>query len=615
MTDAVAEAPAVETTSGTLPYNDIVPGAVIGLWAESSERGLMVAPDKLLDLIIHLRDKEGYDFLSNVTCVDYQTYGGKQRAGIEARFDTVYHLFSTSKGGTHLKLHVPVPEDDTVPSATSIYPGANLMEREVYDLFGIKFAGHPNLRRILLWEGFNGYPMRKDWQEAYYESEAKPFKSRHPAKGYEFHEDKLPWGKNTTYPQDWDPEDWKEPITYVPVSQAPETNGNGAHHLQTQSLVVNLGPHHPSTHGVFRMLARVEGETVLALEPEMGYLHRNHEKIGERNTWLMNMPYTDRLDYLNSMSNNLAYALAVEKMLDIEVPERANYIRIIMAEFSRIINHLWSIGFILNDLGALQTPALYAIEEREMILDLFEEVSGARMMCNYMRFGGVVRDLTPNWLKRARYLVHDRLPRMMDELDELLSGNEIVKVRGRGVGYLSPQDLIALSVSGPMIRAARVPYDIRKAEPYCIYDRFEFDVPTLPNRDIYDRYYIRLLEARESVKILRQALRDIPGGEVQGLPAYASATLEQGFGQIMGGKGGYTFRPPEGEVYQRIEAPKGELGFFLVSDNKATAYRYHVRAPSYINLNALGPMSVGYKIADAVVILGAIDIVLGEVDR
>lgn len=617
MTDAVAEAQSTESTSEQLPYNDAVPGAVVGRWAENTDPGLMVAHDKLLSLLSHLRDNEEYDFLSNVTCVDYSTYGGKLRAEISERFDTVYHLFSTKKGGGHLKLHVPVPEDETVPSATSIYPGANLMEREVYDLFGIKFEGHPNLRRILLWEGFNGHPMRKDWKEAYFEEDAKPFKSRHPAKGYEFHEDKLPWGKNTTYPQDWDPEDWTEPITYVPISQAPGANGsNGSQPaLDTQSIVVNLGPHHPSTHGVFRMIARVEGETILALEPEMGYLHRNHEKIGERNTWLMNMPYTDRADYLNSMSNNLGLALAMEKLLDIEVPERANYIRIIMAEFTRIVNHLWSIGFILNDLGALQTPALYAIEEREMILDLFEEVSGARLMCNYMRFGGVVRDLTPRWVQRARYLVHDRLPRMLDQLDDLLSGNEILNVRGRGVGYLSPQDLIALSISGPMLRAAGVPYDIRKAEPYCIYDRFDFDVPTLPNGDIYDRYYIRLLEARESVKILQQALRDIPGGEVQGSPAYASSTLESGFGEIIGGKGGYTFRPPEGEVYQRIEAPKGELGYFLVSDNKATAYRYHIRAPSYINLNGLGPMSVGYKIADAIVILGAIDIVLGEVDR
>jgi NADH:ubiquinone oxidoreductase subunit D len=268
-----------------------------------------------------------------------------------------------------------------------------------------------------------------------------------------------------------------------------------------------------------------------------------------------------------------------------------------MAELSRVINHTWSVGFILNDLGALQTPALYAIEEREMILDLFEEVSGARMMCNYMRFGGVVRDLTPGWEERARYIVHERLPRALDQLDEMLTGNEILKARGRGVGYLSAKDLLSLSVSGPMIRAAGVAYDIRKAEPYCIYDRFDFDIPTLPESDIFARYYIRLLEARESVKILQQALRDIPGGE------------------FLGGKGGYTFRPAEGEAYARIEAPKGELGYYVASDNKANPYRYHVRAPSYINLNALGPMSVGYKIADAVVVLGAIDIVLGEVDR
>lgn len=581
--------------AGSLPYNDAVAGAVIGTWADDSDKALVVAPDKLLPLLRHLREREGYDFLSSVTCVDYSAYKGKARAGVAERFDVVYHLYSTSKGGGPVRLHVRVPENETLPSATGVYPGANLQEREVYDLYGITFEGHPNLRRVLTWEGFHGHPMRKDWKEAYFEEETKPFKSRHPEGKYVWHEDKLPWGDNQTYPAGWDPDSWEPPVTYVPVSQAPMHDGYGE--LDTQSIVVNLGPHHPSTHGVFRMLTRIEGETILALEPEMGYLHRNHEQIGERNTWLMNMPFTDRLDYINSMSNNFGYALAVEKLLDIEVPERAQYIRVIMAELTRIVNHTWSIGFILNDLGALQTPALYAIEEREMILDLFEEVSGSRMMCNYHRFGGVVRDLTPGWEERAKYLAHDRLPRALDQLDKMLTGNEIVMARGRGVGYLSPQDLIALSVSGPLIRAAGVPYDIRKAEPYSIYDRFDFDIPTLPESDIFARYYIRLLEARESVKILKQALRDLPKGEV------------------LGGKGGYTFRPKEGEAYQRIEAPKGELGYYVVSDNKANPYRYHVRAPSYINLNALGPMSVGYKIADAVVILGAIDIVLGEVDR
>jgi NADH-quinone oxidoreductase subunit D/NADH-quinone oxidoreductase subunit C/D len=592
MSDAtlVAEAPAVDH-----PFAQAVPGAVIGTYAEETEKALVVAPDKLIEFLTYLRDREQYDFLSSVTAVDYSAYKGKLRSGIKDRFEVVYHLYSTHKGGGPVVLHVRVPGNETVPSATLVYPGANLQECEVYDLYGIKFAGHVNLRRTLLWEGFNGHPMRKDWKEAYFEEENKPFKSRHPVGKYNLQEDRLPWASNQTYPAGWDPDSWQEPVTYVPVSQAPVDDDG--YEVETESIVVNLGPHHPSTHGVFRMLTRIEGETILALEPEMGYLHRNHEKIGERNTWLMNMPFTDRLDYLNSMSNNLGYALAVEKLAGIEVPERAQYLRVIMAELSRVVNHTWSIGFILNDLGALQTPALYAIEEREMILDLFEAVSGARMMCNYMRFGGVVRDLPAGWEENARYIVRERLPRLLDELDRLLTGNEILMARGRGVGYLSAEDLLALSISGPMIRAAGVPYDIRKAEPYCIYDRFDFDIPTLTESDIFARYYIRLLEARESVRILKQAFADLPKGET------------------LGGKGGYTLRPPEGEVYQRIEAPKGELGFYLVSDAKPNAYRYHVRAPSYINLNALGPMSVGYKVADAVVILGAIDIVLGEVDR
>jgi len=604
----VAEAPEQTETLA-----DALPGAILGTTSDATDQAYLVAPDKILDVLNHLRDKESYDFLSSVTCVDYAGYKGKQRKDIKARFDVVYHLYSTKKGGGHVVLHAPVPDNETVPSATGVFPGASLQEREIYDLFGVKFAGHPNLRRILLWDGFNGHPMRKDWKEAYFDAETKPFRSRHPKGNYHFHEDKVPWAKNTTYPAGWDPESWQAPVAYVPVSQAPQHQGQAS--LDTESIVINLGPHHPSTHGVFRMLTRVEGETILALEPEMGYLHRNHEKIGERNTYLMNMPYTDRLDYLNSMSNNWGYALAVEKLAGIEVPERAQYIRVIMAEFTRIVNHTWSIGFILNDLGALQTPALYAIEEREMILDLFEAASGSRMMCNYLRFGGVVRDLPAGWLTKARYLANDRLPRALDELDRMLTENEILMARGRGVGYLPAEALISLSVSGPMIRAAGLAYDIRKAEPYGIYDRFDFDIPTLSHSDVYDRYYIRLLEARQSVRILQQALRDIPGGEVQGPSAYASATLGTGFGTIMGGKGGYNLRPPEGEAYGRVEAPKGELGFYLVSDGKPNPWRYHVRSPCYINLNALGPMSVGYKVADAVVILGAIDIVLGEVDR
>ena len=241
-----------------------------------------------------------------------------------------------------------------------------------------------------------------------------------------------------------------------------------------------MGPQHPSTHGVFRMNLRVDGETIVGLKPVMGYMHRNHEKIGERNTFLMNFPFTDRLDYLTSMGNNFGYALAVEQLMgdDAKPPERAEYIRVIMAELTRIASHMWSIGFLLNDLGAFFTPALYAIEERELILDLFEWAAGSRMMCNYFRFGGVAFDLPPGWIERCRGIVNDRLDKKIDELDRYLSENEIVLDRCKGVGVLTREQAINFSTAGPVLRASNVAYDIRRAAPYSIYDRFDFDVIT-----------------------------------------------------------------------------------------------------------------------------------------
>jgi NADH-quinone oxidoreductase subunit C/D len=359
-----------------------------------------------------------------------------------------------------------------------------------------------------------------------------------------------------------------------------------------------MGPQHPSTHGVFRMVIAVEGENVVGLEPEMGYLHRCHEKIGERNTYIMNIPFTDRLDYIASMSNNFGYVLAVEKLTAVQVPERADYLRIIMAEFTRIISHFIAVGFLFNDLGAYFTPALYGMREREFILDLFEAVSGSRMMCNYMRFGGVAADLPGGWIERARELVWNRLPRVMEDFENLLSGNEIFVSRTRGVGVLTAQEAVAYSMAGPMLRASGVPYDLRKVAPYSIYDRFEFDVCSRPEGDVWARFRVRMDEIYQSLRILKQAIEQLPEGPI--MPP---------------GKKQYQVRVPAGEAYSRIEGPKGELGFFVVSDGKPNPYRYHVRAPTFINLTSLEKMSLGHKIADAVVILGAVDIVLGEVDR
>ena len=362
-------------------------------------------------------------------------------------------------------------------------------------------------------------------------------------------------------------------------------------------LELSLGPHHPSTHGVFRMDVVLDGERVVKLKPVFGYLHRNHEKIGESASYLASMPYTDRLDYIGSLTNNWAYALAVEKLAGIPVPERAEYIRVITAELTRLQNHASTIGFLTQEMGASGSPLMYSFREREKILDLFESLTGSRMMCNYMRFGGCRVDLPAGWLEQARKVVAE-FPSFLDEFESLLASNEILLARTQGVGVLSRELAIQGGVTGPILRASGVNYDIRKVDKYGIYERFDFRIPIGEHGDVYDRYMVRMLEMRESLKILGQALRDIPPG-----PIMDAKTKIRGF------------RPKPGEAYGRIESPKGELGFFLISDGSPNPYRYRVRPPSLINLTVLEDMCLGSNVSDVIVIFGTIDIVLGEVDR
>lgn len=561
-------------------------------WATADTRpgysGFIVHPEKLLDFCRCIRDELGYDLLSSVTGVDYLP---------ENKMEVVYHALQTT-GGSPLVFKVQVPrENAVVPSVITIWPGADFQEREAWDLLGIRFDGHPDLRRILMWEGFEGHPLRKDWKEAYYEEDVKPYKSRWPEGHISRIEDIVPLGDNVKYPEDFNPESWTPEGDEALYRGLKKLMLDSNSDLRTDRLIVNLGPQHPSTHGVFRMVVLLDGETIVELKPVFGYLHRNHEKIGERCSWLQNMPFTDRLDYISSMSNNFGYAITVEKLMGITPPERAEYIRVMMAELTRIMSHLVAIGFMLNDLGAFFTPVLYAFEERELILDIFEAVSGSRMMCNYFRFGGVARDLPDGILERIRELVFERLPRKIDEIDRYLTRNEIVRTRCEGVGVLTAEQAIALSATGPILRASGVPYDIRRADPYSIYDRFDFDVAVRYHGDIYDRYLLRLDEIRQSLRILKQAVKGIPEGPV------------------IAGKPQWQVRVPAGESYGRVEGPKGELGFYVVSNGKANPWRYHVRAPSFINLTTLAEMSRGGKVADVVVVLGSIDIVLGEVDR
>ena len=362
-----------------------------------------------------------------------------------------------------------------------------------------------------------------------------------------------------------------------------------------KELTLNMGPQHPSTHGVFRLIMQLDGETVMGVKPVMGYLHRSTEKLGEARTFVQGVTLTDRMDYLAPMTNNLAFALAVEKLASLEVPERAEYIRVIVCELNRIASHLVAIGTFGADVGTWFTPLIYAFREREEILDMFAMCAGVRMNPSYIRFGGVVRDLTPEFVEKAKRFI-EKMDSNIDEYESLLTDNEIFRARTVGVGQLPPELAKASSVTGPILRASGVPYDVRRADPYGIYDRFEFEIPVRYNGDAFDRYMVRVAEMRQSVSICRQALDALPAGEFRGrLPK--------------------NLRPAKGSAYARIESPKGELGFYLVSDGGLAPYRYKVRAPSFINLTCLGELTVGHKIADAVVILGSFDIVMGEVDR
>jgi NADH-quinone oxidoreductase subunit C/D len=615
-------APVGDVTQAINALKEKFPG-VVNDDTRSGFGGVVVDRNRLVEVALAMRDEMGFNYLSSATAVDY--------FGISDHLEMVYHAYRTG-GGPALVFKAQTPRDKAeIPSLIDVWPGADFQEREAWDLYGIHFPGHPNLRRILLWEGFDGHPMRKDWQEAYYEQDQKPFDSRWP-KGFVRRSEELnPYGKNVKYPADIDlsklNSEATEEALYSGLGLGVDVQDldSDDSRIKTDRLVVNLGPHHPSTHGVFRMVVTLNGETIETLEPVMGYLHRNHEKIGERNTWLHNMPFTDRLDYICSMSNNLGYAMAVEKIMSLGArylppTYRSEVIRVLMAELTRIVNHYWAIGFLLNDLGAFFTPALYAIEEREKILDFFEATAGSRMMCNYMRFGGVFKDLPErirgvanlvndnvrdfNTMDYLTELINERLPRSIDALDNFLTESEIVKTRAIGVGYLPPDMAIAYSAAGPLLRASGVAYDIRRAEPYSIYPELDFDVAVRHNGDIYDRYLIRLDEMRESVRILKQLLPRLE--RTKGEPIIAKA-------------GVHTPRIPVGEAYGRVENPKGELGYYIVSEGDEKGpqnpWRYHVRAPSFINLTPLGQMCKGHKIADVVAILGSIDIVLGETDR
>jgi NADH-quinone oxidoreductase subunit D len=384
-------------------------------------------------------------------------------------------------------------------------------------------------------------------------------------------------------------------------------------------MTINMGPQHPATHGVLRVVLELDGEVIVKATPFIGYLHRGVEKLAEARTYLQALTLTDRLDYTNGLSNNLAYCLACERLIDIEVPKRGQYLRVLLAELQRIAAHLIWIGTHALDIGAM-TLLFYAFRERETILDIVEHVTGARLTPSFIRVGGLAADVPPEFEAMVRAFVKD-FPRRVDEYETLLTENIIWKKRTRNVAPLSKEDAVSYGVTGPVLRASGVYYDVRKAYPYSSYEDFDFEIPMGERGDVYDRYDVRMREMRQSNRIVAQAIERLPSGPVNAdAPAFVPppkeaverdmAALIRHFKLMEEG-----FAPPPGEAYGAVESPKGELGFYLVSDGTSKPFRFRIRPPSFLNLGAVPRMIEGQMVADVIAAIGSVDIVLGEIDR
>jgi NADH-quinone oxidoreductase subunit C/D len=569
------------------------PDAITAQSQFRDEVTLVIRPQDLVRVAQFLRDDPDwrFDHLANLTSVDwskYPAYNSKER------FAAIYHLLSTASG-QRLALKVPAPGGDNpaLPTLTGLWAGADWFEREVYDLMGIKFDGHPDLRRILMPLNWPNYPLRKDIPRG---GEPVPFSMTWEDEEFES------FGKQILEAKSVPP---------VPPKQA-DTN---------KHMILNMGPQHPSTHGVLRLIVELDGETVVAVYPDIGYLHSGFEKQGETIRYKDFTPYTDRMDYVSSMSNNLSYALAVEKLMGVEIPQRAQVLRVIMAELQRLASHLvWLGTHVMDASGVSHALLMYAFREREQILDIFELVSGARMTTSYIRPGGIWKDVPPSFDDRIRDVLAS-FPKRIDEYERMITENPIWKARTIGIGKLTRQQALDLGVTGPMLRATGLAFDYRKARPYSGYENYDFEIPTASEGDVYARYIVRIAEMRQSLRIIRQAMDNLPDGPVwtsdrkmalpprQELDTSMEAVIHHFKLNTEG------FIPPKGEVYDCIESPKGELGFYLVSDGTPIPYRLRARTPSFVNLQATDAMVRGGLIADLVVIIGTIDIVLGDVDR
>ncbi|MEY4704949.1 MAG: NADH-quinone oxidoreductase, subunit [Nitrospirota bacterium] len=561
--------------------------------AARAETAVSISATRLLDIARYLHDapEAAFNQLTDICSVDYPED--------PLRFEVIYHLHSLPLC-QRLRLKARIAEDDpTIASVTGIWKGAEFLEREVYDMMGIRFSGHPDLRRILMPEDYTeGYPLRKDF----------------PAEGR---------GWRSEF--DFIPRMDEAPLD-VTDSEIPEEQKNAFRaepglpgSRRKEELLLNMGPQHPSTHGVLRVVLELDGERIVKATPDLGYLHRGVEKLSEGLAYMQIIPHTDRLDYVCAMANNYAYVRSVEKLLEITVPVRAEYIRTIVAEMQRIIGHLFWLGTQALDIGAM-TVFFWTFREREILLDMFEKLCGARLTLNYYRIGGVDSDFTPELVQRMRAFLAT-FPEKVKEYDSLIASNRIWIGRTKNVALLSAEDAINFGCTGPVLRGSGVAYDVRKVEPYGVYDKVDWEVPIGKNGDTYDRYWIRMEEMRQSARIITQCLDQLPAGPIMAeAPQYIPPPKElvmRDMESLIHHFIIYTqgIKPPKAETYCATEAPKGELGFFIVSDGSPRPYRLKIRSPSFVHMGAFDHMARGYLISDIITIFGTYDIVMGECDR
>lgn len=558
------------------PFLEKYPAGSVLPQPESADRDQetwVVSRDVLADLARDLRDhrETRYDLLMDLCGVDFPER--------EERFEAVYHLYSIPRN-RRLRLKVPLPEEDpTVPSLIPVWKAADWFEREAYDMFGFHFEGHPNLRRILTHEAFQGHPLRKDYDAT---------------RRWILPEDKV----------------------YRPKLRVPE----GVSDDMFERMTINIGPSHPAMHGTFRVVAELDGETIVASEVEIGYLHRCFEKMCETHTWQQVIPFTDRLNYCSSFINNVGYCRTVERMLGIEAPPRAVWARTILSEFSRIMDHCVCNGTTLVDAGAL-TNFWYLFQPREEIYGLLEACSGARLTVSYGRIGGLAQELPPDFMERC-YRLLEIIPPFVEDVEKLVDKNTIWQKRSVGTAAISAEEAVNWGWTGPALRASGVDFDVRKAAPYDLYDTVDWEVPVFHGGDVYDRFRVRMAEIRQSLSIIRQLLdRGMPeGSHIVDDPHVALPSKDACYNQmesmiyhfklIMDG-----IQVPPGERYGMVEGANGELGYYVISDGSSKPYRIKVRPPCFPLFSTFSRLIDGGSVSDLIVTLGGLNVIAGELER